>query len=630
MRWQGLKIEMAFADVLRMAVLVVPLLLLAMSGHWWGESPLQPVLQYVWLPILLAAGVQFGFGFALYRRALSKLARWRFDADTLLALGATAAFSLALWNWRHLAPGSDPDALLAIWRDAAFGASLIAVALLGDMAQRSAQRSAALPRPPVPSGSFVVAPGDFIPCDGVVCDGASEIQDPAGADDVFPILVKAGMPVHAGGRNGDGALTIEARGGNEVISSFSTVMPGEDTLITRVNWAARAMLGLAVVVVTWRLWRDGANRDAVADILRLLAMIAPLGLGLVAAAPNSEVLTAARRLGIEIRDIAILDRLRQIGAIVIGYRGVLVPDRLRVISAYCVDGISGSELIRRVAAVAQLGHDPWGKAVLDFAVGFRMRLKTALNYRVDLGQGIAAWVDRQEIIFGTREYLEERGVDCAPLDEPANLALTQGRRLRWVAEMSPSPRCIGFIAFGAPSVAGAAAAVKNLSRLGFETAWLARNDDAAHRALAKHLKIGTLVSDRPADTALGLAALRRKFGPLLIVIADTVPDGLAEGDVVLPFGRRIMEQLPGSALATTRHDPRLIVDLICLAARQRQLVLTNLAIAFIVAAIVAFLPQFLDFRDDLGSYEVVIVLLLAMSSLSLRAMPTTANEVDEE
>jgi hypothetical protein len=59
-------------------------------------------------------------------------------------------------------------------------------------------------------------------------------------------------------------------------------------------------------------------------------------------------------------------------------------------------------------------------------------------------------------------------------------------------------------------------------------------------------------------------------------------------------------------------------------------VLTNLAIAITAAAVFAFLPQFLGSRSDLGSYEVLIVLLLAMSSLGLRAMPTTANEVDEE
>lgn len=630
MRWQGFRVEMAVNDVLRTAVLVVPLLLLALTGNWWGQSPLLPVLEFIWLPIVLAVFVQFGLGFNFYRRVAVKLTRLHIEADTLLALGATAAFALVLWNFGHLAPGAAPDQWLTIWRDAAFGASLIAVAQLGEIAQRNAQKPAPAPGIARPRGRIVVAPGDFIPCDGVVREGVSEIQDPIGVDDVFPVLAVAGTLVHTGARNGDGTLTIEALDATGCAGSWGVALSASDSLVTALNWAARGMLGLAVAFVVWRLWLDGASQDPVADALRLLALAAPLGLGLVLTAPASEALTAARHLGIEIRDLAVLDRLRRVGAVVIGHRGVLVSDRMRVISAQCVDGISGSDLIRRVAAVAQLGHDPWGKAVLEFAVGYRMRLPTAAEYQVDHGHGMTAWVDRQETIVGTRAFLESRGVDCAPFDQSADLALAQGRRLRWVAEMIPTPRVIGFIAFGAPPVPGAAMAVKNLGRLALDTAWLAGTSDAAHLALAKHLKIGTVISDRPGEAAEGLAALREKFGPILLVTADAVPEGMRDSDLVLPFGRRIMEQMPGSALATTRHDPRIIVDLLCLAARHRQLVLTNLAIAFAAAAIIAFLPHFFEPRTDLGSYEVAIVLLLAMSSLTLRAMPATANEVDEE
>ncbi|MBK8157544.1 MAG: cation-translocating P-type ATPase [Rhodospirillaceae bacterium] len=390
------------------------------------------------------------------------------------------------------------------------------------------------------------------------------------------------------------------------------------------------MLLIALGSVVWHLWRSGAGDDIVVQILHTVALATPLALGLVMAAPASEVLGAARRLGIEIRDLAILDRLRRVGAVVIGHRGVLVPDRLRVISAQCVDGVAGTDLIRRAAAVAQAGHDPWGMAVLDFAVGYRMRLKPATSYHSSLGQGCSAWVERQEILIGTRRFVEGRGASCAPLDQAANLATSQGRRLRWVAEMTPVPRVIGFISFGAPSVSGAVETVRNLNNLGFCTAWIARPDDAGHVALGKHLKIGKLLSEQPEEIAKSLEELRRQHGPLLLVTADELPAGLTESDTVLPFGRRIMEQVPMSALATTRHDPRIIVDLLQLAGRHRQLVLTNLLIAFAAAAIFAFLPQYLGSRSDLGSYEVAIVLLLAMSSLGLRAMPMTANEVDEE
>jgi Cu+-exporting ATPase len=630
MRWQGLKLDMTPTDVLCLPLLLAPLVLLGMTGNWWGASPLKPVLPFLWAPLALAAAVQLGLGLPLYLRAIGKLVRLRIDTDTLLVVGASAALALAIWRFRHLAPGAGTQAMLAIWRDAAFGASIIAVALLGEIALRGARRSALLPLKPLPKGRIVVAPGAFIPCDGIVRDGASEVQDPVGADDVFPIVVKTGARVHAGARNGDGALTIEVIEGVAGQPEHRRHREIPDNLTRFVNWAARAMLLIALGSVLWQLWRDGIDRDVVARILHTVALATPLALGLVMAAPASEVLSAARRLGIEIRDLAILDRLRHVGAVVIGHRGVLVPDRLRVISAQCVDGVAGTDLIRRAATVAQAGHDPWGMAILDFAVGYRMRLKPATSYHGSLGQGCSAWVERQEILVGTRRFVEGRGADCAPLEQAANLATSQGRRLRWVAEMTPKPRVLGFISFGAPSVSGAVETVRNLNGLGFRTAWLARPEDAGHVALGKHFKIGNLVSERPEEVAKGLAELRRKHGPLLLVTADEIPAGLVDSDTILPFGRRIMEQVPTSALATTRHDPRIIVDLLQLAARHRQLVLMNLLIAFLAAAIFAFLPNYVGSRSDLGSYEVAVVLLLAFSSLGLRAMPTTANEVDEE
>ena len=134
----------------------------------------------------------------------------------------------------------------------------------------------------------------------------------------------------------------------------------------------------------------------------------------------------------------------------------------------------------------------------------------------------------------------------------------------------------------------------------------------------------------PDGTVHGLSEMRKKVGNLLVVAADAPPTGLISEDVMLPFGRRLMEQVPDARIAATRHDPRIIVDLLMLAVRHRKLVLANAAIAYFAALLFAFAPFWLGRRTDLGSYEVGVVLFLALSSLGLRAMPTTANEVDEE
>lgn len=628
MRWQGERVSITLIDALRLPLLLAPLLVLGLTGTWWGVSPLKPVLDYT-LPMLVAAGViQFGIGLPVYLRALGKLLRLRIDGDTLLVAGASAAFALSLWRYRNISAAVEIDFQVIIWRDAAFGASLIAVAMLGDMILRRAKRSSLVRLPRPPAGRIVVAPGDLIPADGVVMDGVSEIQDPVGSDDIFPIVVKAGMRVHLGARNGDGALTIEVQQPSQNAAVRKVVK--DDGLQDVLDWIARGTLAIVLLVIVARLWQWHEAGDPVVASLRMLSLAAPLGLGFIVTAPSSEVIAAARRLGLEIRDIAVLDRLRRVSGVVIGHRGVLVPDRLRLITATPVDGLAPTDLIRRAAAVAEAGYDPWGKAILDFAVGYRMRLKPATDYHSKIGAGMSARTEGLEMLVGTREYLEQHGIDCRALAPAAAKAREQGRRLRWVGTGFPKREVLGVLVFGAPSVSGAVEAVRNLDRLGVETAWLANEQDAAHVALGKHLKIGRLLQDQAEAVQAGLQRMRGENGALLIVAADEPPAGLAAADVVLPFGRRLMEQIPEARVATTRHDPRVIVDLLLLAARHRQLILANAAIAYISALLFAFAPFWLGRRTDLGSYEVGVVLFLALSSLGLRAMPTTANEVDEE
>ncbi|MBL8710169.1 MAG: cation-translocating P-type ATPase [Rhodospirillaceae bacterium] len=628
---------MAMRDLLRMLILLLPLGTLALSGAWWEPSPLAPLLPFTILPLLLAAFVQFGLGGSIYRKGLADLSAGRVTADLLLVVGASAAFALALWQAWFLQTAGLPAEVLAaaqvlVWRDAAFGASLLAVALLGELALR---RSLGLPSangasPPVGLAAgerLTVAPGGLIPCDGVVGAGSSEIQDPLGRAGVFPVLVGPGDPVHAGSRNGDGALEIIADVPSPPARIENTSIDGLATVLSR---ATQAMILLAMAALAWRLMQGPPLRDPVATILRLVALTAPLGLGLVLAAPAAELIAAARRHGIEIRDLALLDRLSRIRAVLFAHRGILIPERHRAISAQTPGGDAGSELIGRAAAVAQAGHDPWGHALLEFAVRYRMRLKPASEYRAVIGEGIAATVGDIPTVFGTRDFVAGHGVDCTPLDAAAAEVLAEGRQVRWVAETGRAPRLLGFIIFGAPAAAGAAHAVKNLDRLGLEVTWLADPTDPAIAAVARQIRVSRLYAPLAADLPRVLAEMRQSCGPLLVVTSEAPPAGVVAGDVVLPFGPRAAGHAREAGIRIIRQDPRLVVDLLLLASRFRRLILANLAIACVAAMIVAFLPLLTGRDADLGAYEIGVILLLAVSSLSLRTMPGTANEVDEE
>lgn len=634
MAWQGVRLGSPL-DSLRVTALVLPLLVLALCGDWWawwGATPLKPFLHHVYVPLALAVVVIGLFGWPVWWRGLGALLRLDFTAETMLCLGAAAGLALALREAWYLPPDASAAMMLAVWRDSAFAASLISVAALGDIASRADRIASAEARkaPPTTPTLNIVA-GDLIPLDAVVREGRSEIQDPNGNDDIFPSVVGPGDRVHAGSRNGDAALVIVPL----PQAAIPALPVGVGRRLERlVQIACLVMLLLVLLVFGWRYLMGPPITDPVSAALRLLMLSTPLGLGLALAAPAAELLRATRQLGLEVHDVSAFERLLRAGSVIFGHRGVLIPERHRVISVQTPGGDHGSELVGHAAAVAQAGHDPWGRSVLDMAVSYRMRLKNAGNYEAFIGEGVMADVAERKTLFGTRDFLEKHGIDCHALDELAQEAEAQGRRLRWVGETQPSPKLLGFIAFGAPSVAGAVMAVKNLDRMGLTTGWLADAEDPGHAALRKHLKIDHLLPMAEDKTAAGITAFRKRHGAALLVAAEAISNQVAEGlgryDMVLPFGRRATAQWPQAPIAIPRQDPRLVVDILLLAARYRRLVITNLALVFVIAATIGFVPFLLASNRDLGSYEIVVILLLAVSSLSLRALPGIANEVDEE
>lgn len=636
MAWQGVRMEGGKRAVIGMGLLVVPLVILGLSADWWRVSPLAPLLHQSWIPIALAAFVIVAAGVPIFRRGTDALANLRIRGELLIAIGALCGLALAIWQYLRLEAGAAPAEALPVWRDAAYAASLIAVARIGELAARTAP-AAARPGSQLQARTLTIAAGDLIPVDAIVRDGRSEIQDPHGTDDIFPTLVGPGDRVHAGARNGDSALVVvPAREAHMPVDpATARARDGDHDLARLIGWASLGVLVLAGGAILWRVTMGPAFRDGVADILRLFMLAAPLGLGLALAAPAAEVLRMLRALGVELHRLVALERLCDVGGIVFGHRGVLIPDRPRVISVQTPNGEGGSELIGRAASVAQGGHDPWGRALLDLAVGYRMRLRTAHDYRAETGKGIAADIADKRTAIGTREYLEEQGVDCSPLEAPAAEALADGRRLRWVGELGAAPKVLGFVVFGAPSVAGAAQAVKNIDRLGLAAGWVADRNDPAHQALARHLKLDAILPAMPAsESGPALQEMRGQNRSLLYVTAEPETDELvgqlAAEDIVLPFGRRAASQAPDADLAVARLDPRIVVDVVRFARRYRRVARLNIAIVFGVTLVVAIWPFLLGSARDLASYEIAVILLLIVSSLSLRAIPSTADEVDEE
>ena len=405
------------------------------------------------LLMLLTVPVQFGCGARFYRGAYGSLRGGSANMDVLVSLGTTIAFlfSLYITFWPVLAGSWSNTAVMPINGGMPYFetcAMLITFVLLGKIlegrakgATNQAIESLMNLTPPtalvvrageqreVPLAQVVVGdtvlvrPGEKVPVDGAVVEGASEVDESMLTGEPLPVLKQAGDAVTGGTVNSTGSLTVRALrvGSDSTLARIVRAVEdaqGSKAPVQRMADRIAAVFVpaiLVIAVITFTAWfalGDFATmgervQQALLPAIAVIVVACPCALGLATPTALMVGMGKGAQLGVLIKDGEVLERMCHLSAAVFDKTGTITEGAPRVVFCDVPD-----DALAMAAALEARSEHPLARAVVAYAQE-RSLLDEALaveGFEAVVGEGVRGIVGGREVFVGSRVTVD--GVDA--------------------------------------------------------------------------------------------------------------------------------------------------------------------------------------------------------------------------
>jgi len=601
------------AGALKRDVIIAIFLALPLVGPMVLSLAGVPMMLPAWLQWLLATPVQFWCARRFYAAAIKAVRAGTGNMDLLVSIGTLAAYCLSIYLW--LAEGSAhlyfeaaavviALVLLGRWLEArAKRQTSEAIRLLGQLRPESARvlrdgREQQVALDDVRLGERVIAlPGERIAVDGVIVDGATSVDESMLTGESLPVDKHPGERVATGAMNATGRIVIEtaAVGGDTMLAKIIRLVEDAQAakapiqrLVDRIA-AVFVPIVLAVAAITVTGWlAAGAPLDvSVINAVSVLVIACPCALGLATPTAIIAGTGVAAQHGILIKDAEALEIARSVQAVAFDKTGTLTEGRPQVAAISAAVGRSEDDVLALAAAINKGSTHPLAEAVLAAAAKKEIRVPAVSGHQVIAGRGARARTQfdgrEQEIVLGSRRWIDELGADTVALAAAADAHERTGRTVSWLARRDGTQVTpLGLLAFADTPRPGAREAIEKLRRLGVDTTMISGDNEGAAAAIAQSLGLAHYEANvLPQHKAARVAALKAG-GRRVAMVGDGINDApaLAAADLGIAMGSGTDVAMHAAGITLMRPDPRLVAAAIELSRATVRKIRQNLFWAF--------------------------------------------------
>jgi Cu+-exporting ATPase len=608
------------------AALAAPLAAVAMGDHLPGQpvSRLLSPRARTLLELALATPVCVWSAWPFYLRALESLRRLSLNMFTLIGLGVSVAYGYSVAA--ALAPGVFPAAFrgasgeVAVYFEAA--AVIVTLILLGQVLElRARSRTGAAIRrllglapktarrlrsdgseEDVPLGDVQVGerlrvrPGERMPVDGVVVEGASSVDESMVTGEPMPVEKRPGDRVVGSTVNGSGTLVLRAeRVGSETLLERIVALVAEaQRSRAPIQRLADVVAGyfvpavIAVAAVTFVIWGLAGPEPRLAHALinavAVLIIACPCALGL--ATPMSIVVATGRgaAMGVLFRNAEAIEILRQVDTLVVDKTGTLTAGRPRLAAVVAAGG-SGEEEVLRIAASLERGSEhPLAAAIAEGARERSVQLLDVESFEAVAGKGVRGAVSGRGAALGNRALMDDLGVELGGLAEEAERLRTQGQTVMFAAA---GGRALGLLGVADPIKATSAGAIEALHREGIRVVMATGDSATTAQAVARTLGIDEVLAEVLPQQKLEVVRRLQSEGRVVAMAGDGINDApaLALADVGIAMGSGTDVAMESAAVTLVKGDLRGIVRARRLSRRTVANIRQNLFFAFVYNAL---------------------------------------------
>jgi P-type Cu+ transporter len=602
------------------AALTLPLLALMLAEmlpghplqHWLGSGP------SAWLQFLFASPVVLWGGLPFFERGWQSVKNRSLNMFTLIALGTGAAYAYSVFAL--LLPSAIPASFrgmggqLAVYFEPA--AVIVTLVLLGQVLElraRSRTSSAIkgllglapktarlisrdghehdVPLDRVQLGDRLrVRPGEKVPVDGRVLEGASSVDESMISGEPIPVEKSVDSPVTGGTVNGTGSFVMTAeRVGAETMLARIVRMVGEaqrtrapiQRLADKVAaWFVPAVI--AVAIATFAVWAifgpEPTLAHALVNAVAVLIIACPCALGL--ATPMSIMVGTGRgaQAGVLIRNAEALETLEKVDTLVVDKTGTLTEGKPRLVVVEPAAGWSGLDLLSLAASVERASEHPLAAAIVDGARDRDAVLSEPREFRSITGGGVEGLVEGKRVAVGNAAFLGDRRL-TPDFVRRAETLRSEGQTVMFV---SVDDQPAGLLGVADPIKASAADAVRDLQAAGIRIIMLTGDNRVTAQSVAARLGISEVraevLPEQKTEAVRGLQAQ----GRIVAMAGDGVNDApaLAQADVGIAMGAGTDVAMESAGVTLVRGDLRGILRARRLSAATMRNIRQNLFFAF--------------------------------------------------
>ena len=396
-----------------------------------------------------------------------------------------------------------------------------------------------------PGDVIRVRPGESLPVDGVVLDGASAVDESALTGESIPVEKRAGDAVSAATINRTGTFTFRATRVGADTSLAKIVQLVEDANATKPPIArladkvagvfVPAVIGIAVVTFAVWLAVSGSVTEAITSAVAVLVISCPCALGL--ATPVAIMVGTGRgaEMGILFKSAEALEALRGVDVVVLDKTGTITQGKPAVTDVMPEEGVSEKALLKLAATLEAGSEHPLAEAVMALAGERGIVPREASDFAAVPGKGVTAREGANVVAAGNARLMAELGVE---VDEARLEAFA--REGKTPLMFAKNGGLVGTIAVADQVKPTSADAIAALRGLGVRAVMLTGDNLTTARAIARGVGLGEdeVIADvLPADKERHVRELQ-EAGHVVAMVGDGINDSpaLARADVGLAIG----------------------------------------------------------------------------------------------
>ena len=603
------------------AALTLPLVVISMGDMLPGHpiSSLMTMRTRVWLELALATPVCLWSAWPFFVRAVASVRNRSLNMFTLIGLGVSVAYLYSLVA--ALLPDIFPPSFrqesgeVAVYFEAA--AVITSLILLGQvlelrarsqtnsaikkllgMAAKSARRlredgseeDVALDS--VQAGDRLrVRPGEKVPVDGVVLEGASSVDESLVSGEPLPVEKHVDDHVIGSTINGTGALVIRAEkvGAETLLSRIVAMVAEAQRSRAPIQKLADVVAGyfvpvvIASAVLTFGVWAivgpEPRMAHAIINAVAVLIIACPCALGL--ATPMSIMVATGKgaELGVLFKNAEAIEVLRKVDTLVVDKTGTLTEGKPKLASVVASDVADEETLLRLVATLERGSEHPLAAAIVKGAEERNVELSEAKDFNSVTGKGVTGRVDDRDVALGNRALMESLGVDVAQLVQRAEELRADGQTVMFVAV---DGKLAGLVGVADPIKESTPEAIRMLHDEGLRIVMITGDSETTAQAVAKKLGIDEVMAGVLPDEKAEKVNALQAAGRIVAMAGDGVNDApaLAQAQVGIAMGTGTDVAMESAGVTLVKGDLRGIIRARRLSRKTMANIKQNLFFAF--------------------------------------------------